>query len=346
MVKIAIAGGSGQIASEIIDVLISRGRQEILILSRKAHALDTRPGVTWAQTDYTSVTELTSLFQSVDVVLSFGAAHEDVGSVMQKALIDASIAAGVRRFAPNEWSTSNFEEIPWYAEKGNTRAYLADINKDKKVHPSPRFHTSPLSASTNSPSQVIEYTLFQPGFISDYIAPPNTSSKHITPLEIPLDLPNRRAIILEGIDPRITLTSVKDVAEVVVRAVDYEGEWPLVSGIAGTTLRTSEFIKLGEKVRGGNPWPVTTLKEADIRAGDIKSSWIPIMRANRLKEEQIEYFSKMVLTGFLLCGKHESWKIAQGQGQPPQEREGRKFKEYMAQAKKLDEAGKEFGGLM
>ncbi|KAL5322995.1 hypothetical protein ACEPPN_007521 [Leptodophora sp. 'Broadleaf-Isolate-01'] len=289
MVKIAIAGGSGQIASEIIDVLISKGRHEILILSRKTHAPDARPGVTWAQTDYTSVTELTTLFQGVDVVLSFGAAHEDVGSVMQKALIDASIAAGVKRFAPNEWSTSNFEEIPWYAEKGSTRAYLAEINKDKKV---------------------IEYTLFQPGFISDYIAPPNTSSKHIVPLEIPLDLPNRRAIVLEGVDPRITLTSVKDVAVAVARAVEYEGEWPLMSGIAGTTLRTSEFIKLGENIRGGKPWPVTTLKEADIRAGDIKSSWIPTMRANGLKEEQIEYFSKMVLTGFLLCGKHESWMVS------------------------------------
>ena len=27
----------------------------------------------------------------------------------------------------------NFDEIPWYAEKGNVRAYLAEINKDKKV---------------------------------------------------------------------------------------------------------------------------------------------------------------------------------------------------------------------
>lgn len=33
------------------------------------------------------------------------------------------------------WYSSNFEEIPWYAEKGSTRAYLAEINKDKKVYP-------------------------------------------------------------------------------------------------------------------------------------------------------------------------------------------------------------------
>ncbi|KAG4416053.1 hypothetical protein IFR04_010816 [Cadophora malorum] len=289
MVKIAMAGGSGQIASEILDVLVAKMKHEILILSRHGHAPDPRPGVTWAQTDYSSVTELTALLKGVDVVLSFGAAHEDVGSVKQRALIDASVAAGVKRFAPNEWSTRNFDEIPWYAEKGNVRAYLAEINKDKKV---------------------IEYTLFQPGFITDYIAPPNTSSKHISPLDIALDLPNRRAIVLDEIDPHITLTSVKDVAEVVARAVEFEGEWPVVGGMVGTTLKTSEFIALAEKIRGGKPWPITTLKEADIRAGDIKSDWIPMMNVKGLAQEQIEFFSKMVLTGFLLCGLHESWMVS------------------------------------
>lgn len=97
---------------------------------------------------------------------------------------------------------------------------------------------------------MIEYTLFQPGFITDYIAPPNTSSKYISPLEVALDIPNRRAIVLEGNDPRITLTSVKDVADVVARAVEFEGEWPVVGGMVGTTLKTSEFIALAEKIRG------------------------------------------------------------------------------------------------
>jgi len=43
----------------------------------------------------------------------------------------------------------NFEEIPWYAEKGNVRAYLAEINKDKKVVflPHPIFSLTRVSAS-------------------------------------------------------------------------------------------------------------------------------------------------------------------------------------------------------
>tara|TARA_R110002060_G_scaffold53391_4_gene64014 strand:+ start:560 stop:790 length:231 start_codon:yes stop_codon:yes gene_type:complete len=56
--------------------------------------------------------------------------------------------------------------------------------------------------------------------------------------------------VLDEIDPHITLTSVKDVAEVVARAVEFEGEWPVVGGMVGTTLKTSEFIALAEKIRG------------------------------------------------------------------------------------------------
>ena len=39
-------------------------------------------------------------------------------------------------------------------------------------------------------------------------------------------------------------------------------------------------------------------------------------------------------------------QAAQGQGQPHKESEVQRFKEYMAEEKKLDQEGKEYGGLM
>tara|TARA_R110002060_G_scaffold53391_4_gene64015 strand:+ start:882 stop:1070 length:189 start_codon:yes stop_codon:yes gene_type:complete len=35
-----------------------------------------------------------------------------------------------------------------------------------------------------------------------------------------------------------------------------------------------------------------------------------MMNVKGLAQEQIEFFSKMVLTGFLLCGLHESWMVS------------------------------------
>lgn len=43
--------------------------------------------------------------EGVHTLLSFVAEQGDINSPIQKALIDAAVGAGVRRFAPCEWST-------------------------------------------------------------------------------------------------------------------------------------------------------------------------------------------------------------------------------------------------
>ena len=70
-------------------------------------------------------------------------------------------------------------------------------------------------------------------------------------MEIPIDFNQRRALVLDGgEDDRITLTTVQDLANVVVRAIDFEGEWPVVSGIRGADISIGQLIALGEKIRG------------------------------------------------------------------------------------------------
>lgn len=63
------------------------------------------PGVRWVQTDYQDKAELAQLLKGIHTVLSFIAAHLDPENQAQKNLIDASVEAGVTRFAPSEWST-------------------------------------------------------------------------------------------------------------------------------------------------------------------------------------------------------------------------------------------------
>ena len=61
------------------------------------------PGVKVVQVDYSNKARLAEHLQGVDTVLSFIVSHADPVGTAQKNLIDASIAAGVRRFAPSEW---------------------------------------------------------------------------------------------------------------------------------------------------------------------------------------------------------------------------------------------------
>lgn len=98
--------------------------------------------------------------------------------------------------------------------------------------------------------QVLEYTLFQPGLFLEYLASPYKTARHLDPLDSMIDFHNRRAIIVDGCDAIMTLTTVQDLAAIVARAVDYDGEWPKLGGIRGNRVKVSEILRIGEKVRG------------------------------------------------------------------------------------------------
>jgi hypothetical protein len=76
-------------------------------------------------------------------------------------------------------------------------------------------------------------------------------------METPFDFENRRAILRSGgNNDYITLTTVQDLANVVARAVDYEGEWPVIGGIRGTNITIERLMSLGEELRGAYIYPV------------------------------------------------------------------------------------------
>jgi hypothetical protein len=94
----------------------------------------------------------------------------------------------------------------------------------------------------------------------NYFTYPYESAKHFHPFETQIDFNKRRALMLDGGDDnRITLTTAQDLANVVAKAVDYEGEWPIVGGVKGTELSIGQFIALGEKIRGMSPSPPHSL---------------------------------------------------------------------------------------
>lgn len=85
----------------------------------------------------------------------------------------------------------------------------------------------------------------------DYLASPTKTAKYVTPLDTFIDFQNRRVIVVKGHEDAImTYTSVHDIAEVVARAVELDGEWPENGGIRGNRVTISQVLKIGEKVRG------------------------------------------------------------------------------------------------
>lgn len=138
-------------------------------------------------------------------------------------------------------------------------------------------------------------------------------------MEMPLDFEKRRALVLDGgDDDRITLTTVQDLADVVARAIDFEGEWPVVSGIRGAEMSIGQLIALGEKIRGeraslidlgyvltlnepGAPFKVEKLKADELESGAWKTLWIPTLDHPSLLPEQVAMFSRIVVAGLFLA---------------------------------------------
>ncbi|KAK1756298.1 hypothetical protein QBC47DRAFT_451855 [Echria macrotheca] len=288
MVKIAIAGGSGNVASEVVDVLAASGKHEILLLIRKDPPDVKIPGAAWIKTDYHDLDALAKILEGVNTLLSFIVADKDPGGVVQKNLIDAAVRAGVKRFAPSEWATSSLHHMPWYQAKADIRAYLAELNKERKV---------------------LEYTLFQPGLFTNYLGWPHRVAKHLHLFQIPLDYQNRRALVVDGQqDARITLTTVSDLTRVVAAAIDYEGEWPVDGGIRGEELTVAEIIALGEKLRG--PFSVEKLSEQSLLDYTAEPTWVPRIEHPSLKPEQVESLGKVFLKGLLLGMKEGNFVVS------------------------------------
>lgn len=75
----------------------------LIDITQEASIKDAIPGTQWIVVNYNDQPSLTEALQGTHTVLSFLQLLGDPESKTQKSLIDAAIAAGVKRFAPSEY---------------------------------------------------------------------------------------------------------------------------------------------------------------------------------------------------------------------------------------------------
>lgn len=72
-------------------------------MQQQPASAEQRLGVTWRVVSYKDASSLTEALTGIHTVLSFIQLLSDANQESQKNLIDAAIAAGVKRFAPSEY---------------------------------------------------------------------------------------------------------------------------------------------------------------------------------------------------------------------------------------------------
>lgn len=242
--------------------------------------------------------------------LSFLIVHLDADNSVQKNLIHACIAAGVRRFAPAEWSLRSNSGVPAYANKDVIAAYLAQLNKEERV---------------------LEYCLFQPSIFLDYFAHPHALSPGLITWPFFVDFAARRAIVLDDGEQPIVLTAVADDSEILARALEDERVWPVVGGVRGCCVTVNELVRLGREIRGGD-WEVEYVKGEDIRRGELKTDWVPQVSHPSMQSEDGEQWSKDFLIMFLRGILDGAWYVSDEWNQRFPEYEFVGAEEYLRKA--------------
>ncbi|KAH7392617.1 hypothetical protein BKA66DRAFT_457889 [Pyrenochaeta sp. MPI-SDFR-AT-0127] len=124
--NVIIAGAGGNLGPSILSAFLKDSSFNVTVLSRPDSKTTFPAGVKVVKADYESVSSLKDAFQGQDVVISL-VAGVAIGD--QNKLIDASIAAGVKRFVPSEFGSNvpnkrTREIVPVFEGKFATVNYL------------------------------------------------------------------------------------------------------------------------------------------------------------------------------------------------------------------------------
>ncbi|EIN06632.1 NAD(P)-binding protein [Punctularia strigosozonata HHB-11173 SS5] len=128
--KVAVAGATGNIGQAITEQLVA-AKFDVIVLSRSENPSKVPAGVAVRHVDYDSVESLTVALQGVDAVVS---AVAFAGILGQTKLVDAAVAAGVKRFLPSEYGSDlrhpAARALSVFAPKAKVEDYLETVSAE------------------------------------------------------------------------------------------------------------------------------------------------------------------------------------------------------------------------
>lgn len=239
MVTVAIVG-TGNLGRQILKSLLpenGKPKHTVIALSRTPQPWISARGGEVKIVDYDSPASLSSALQGVDTLIStISTQHPSqvhVYETVQLALLEAAKTAGVRRFAPSEWTTT-------LATTRNVELYAPKLRVWEAVEASG-----------------LEYTAFLPGVFMNYMAHgaphPRVQQDCFDGLAdaffVGVDFPSRSILIPGTGEERIAFTTTQDIGRFVAAAVDLD-VWTPESGFAGWAGTWHQIVEVLESLTG------------------------------------------------------------------------------------------------
>lgn len=227
--NVTLVGGSGRLGSFILDKLLASNQFNVQVLKRASSSSTYAPGVKVVESDLTDLASLTAAFQGQDAVVSVVG---DASALSQKLMIDAAIAAGVKRFLPSNFGSNmanpNCRKLPIFAMKVAVEDYL--IEKSKATD--------------------LTYTFVYNGGFTDFCI----QNKII------MDFSNYQPKIFNGGDYQFSSTSMPTVGDIVVGVLTHPVETrnrPVY--VSEITLSQNQVLAVAKQIAPSKPWAPVSL---------------------------------------------------------------------------------------
>ncbi|KAL3464537.1 NAD(P)-binding protein [Aspergillus heterothallicus] len=232
--KVALLG-RGTLGSIILDELLN-AQFNVTVLTRSGSISTTTPlpaAVAVKQVDYSSFESLKSALQGHDVVIS---TLTPSAIPLQKPIIDASIAVGVRRFVPADYGaicsdpSGEAQKLPCHAAAVEIQNYLRE--RESKI----------------------EHTIFAVGAFLE----------RIFTMPVVVDFAHRAARLYDGGVHAFSASRTSTVAKAVVGAILVPDETRnRVVRVHDTVLTQLKVYDLARKWTAGEEWSETSLSAAE-----------------------------------------------------------------------------------
>ena len=223
MVKVAVAGGTSNIGRHIAEEILATKKHTVVVLSRSpGHRELEALGAQIAAVDYADPSSLAAALAGVHTVISVLSIFDPAP---QLALLDASVKAGVTRFAPSEWAARSIPNNPieWY----NVKWDVAEAVRRSGL----------------------EYTIFENGVFMNYLAGGTPGLGHLKPVEFIWNVEKCTAQIPGDGSTGLVFTRAEDVGKFVAASLDLN-KWPEYSQMRGDRKTLNEVVKLAEETKG------------------------------------------------------------------------------------------------
>ena len=229
---VAVAGAAGALGSVVVKELIRSGFSVTALTRSDSNTFP--PEVEVQKVDYNDLDELTKALKGQDAVVS---TITTAGIESQKNLVDAVVAAGVKRIIPSEYgcdlSNAKARQLPVYGHKVQIEEAVEQKTKNTDSTYTFVFNNAFLDWGIDM------------GFL--------------------IDVKNKKAEVYNGGDEPFTATPIPMVAKAVAAILQHPEETKNASiRVHGARLTQNKLLELAKRVVGEDGWQVSETKTNDL----------------------------------------------------------------------------------